>query len=89
MRGDFVVKGSTVAMDSPLPNIFVFCTFIAAAVAARRGGKSSSYISECASFMEDVVGKRLSVLDPLPPDYEWTPNAAKECAEAMMEYDHD
>lgn len=83
----FSVAGDPVPDSTPCQNIFAFCAFMAAAVAERRGGQPSAYISECAHFMVDVVGRRLSVSDPLPPDFDWTVAAARESAEAMMEYD--
>lgn len=79
--------GGVPVPDNPVANIFAFCVFMAAAVASRRGGKTFDYIPECHSFMTDVIGKRLSVSDPLPDDYDWRPSAAAECADAMMEYD--
>lgn len=73
--------------EVPAPNIFAFCAWMGAVVAAQRGGKTSDYISECADFMTEVVGKRLYVADPLPTNYDWRPSAAIECADAMLEYD--
>lgn len=73
--------------DQPAHNIFAFVCWMSAVVANRRGGRNSQYIQECASFIEDVLNKRLSVRDGLPTDYDWRPCAAVEAAEAMMEYD--
>lgn len=86
---DFLCDGRSFPNDKPVANIFTFCALMATVVAERRGGANSHYLSECAHFMEDVVGKRLSVRDPLPEQFDWTPPAAIECANAMMEYDYD
>lgn len=73
--------------ERPAPHIVCFCIWMAARVVQKRGGKNSQYLRECADFMTDVVGKRLSIKDPLPSDYDWNPSTAIECADAMMEYD--
>src|SRR3546814_16420959 len=78
----FQVGGVFVDMDKPLPNIFSFCTFMAARVAKQRGGANHQYLAECGDFMAEVVGHRLRTSDPLPPDFDWTPAAAIECPEA-------
>lgn len=85
----FTDAGVAVSAEHVCPNIFSFCAFMSAVVADRRGGQPSEYISECADFMTEVVGKRLSVADPLPDDFDWRVSAAKECADAMMECDSD
>lgn len=71
----------------PVANIFAFCALMASVVASKRGGQNSDYISECAHFMVDVIGRPLSVSDALPDDFDWTPMSAIECANALMEYD--
>lgn len=55
----FTISGKPVSDDKVCPNIFAFCAFMGAAVAAHRGGNASDYLSECAHFMADVVGKAL------------------------------
>lgn len=79
--------GRQIAPESPAPNIFLFTAMMATVVANRRGGVNSQYLRECADFMTDVVGRVLSIRDPLPEEYDWRPAAAVECANAMMEYD--
>lgn len=79
--------GGVPVPDRSVPNIFAFCVLMAACVAARRGGRPSDYIAECADFMADVIGKRLSIRDQLPGDYDWRPSAAADCAHEMMGYD--
>lgn len=71
--------------DRPVANIFAFLVFMAATVAHYRGGKPHQYIAECADFMELALGRRLSVSDPLPDEYDWRPSVAAECAIEMME----
>lgn len=83
----FTIDGVPIPDDQPVTNIFAFVPLMAAAVANRRGGKNSDYIAECSEFMADVIGRRLSVRDPLPADYDWRPASAAEAANAMMEYD--
>ena len=73
--------------SKPVANIFAFCALMATVVASKRGGENSDYISECAHFMVDVIGRPLSVGDALPDDFDWTPMGAIECANALMEYD--
>jgi len=73
--------------DRDARTIFEFVAWMSARVAQKRGGKTSHYLSECADFMTEVVGRRLSVSDRLPKDRDWRPTAAIECADAMMEYD--
>lgn len=73
--------------NCPAPNIVYFCIQMAAVVTAKRGGRNMDHLAECASFMEESVGRRLSIADPLPDEYDWTPASAIECAVAMMEYD--
>ncbi len=85
----FSIDGKPVADSYICPNIFAFCAFMAAAVAKRRGGKPHHYIRECYDFEKEVIGKALSVTDPLPADFDWRVSAAVECADAMMEYDSD
>jgi hypothetical protein len=82
--------GSTRLPDTEVcKTIFSFVVCMGAVVAGRRGGKTSDHLRECADFMVEVVGKRLSVADPLPPEFDWTVGAAREAADAMMEYDHE
>lgn len=69
------------------PNIFMFCVLMAATVAAKRGGTNTQYLRECSDFMREVIGRRLSVNDKLPDDYDWSAGSAIEAANAMMEYD--
>lgn len=83
------LQGKLIASSQKAPNIVVFFVWMAAVVAERRGGKSLDYISECAQFMVDVVGRPLSVSDPLPSDFDWSASAAVETAERLMEYDSD
>lgn len=82
-----IYKGRPIADETICPNIFSFVAVMAALVAAQRGGATSDHIRECAEFMEDVVGNRLTISDPLPADYDWSVASARESAEQMMEYD--
>lgn len=83
----FTDAGRPVSDAMVCPNIFSFVSFMAARVAAQRGGATSDHIRECAEFMEDVVGKRLTISDPLPAEYDWSVASARESAEQMMEND--
>lgn len=68
-------------------NIFVFCCWMAAVAAERRGGRTSDHITDCADFMRTAVGRPLSVSDQLPDEFDWTAASAQDCAMEMMEYD--
>lgn len=83
----FLDQGRKVDDGEVCPNIFAFCTFMAAVVAARRGGTTMQWIKECYDFMGDVVGSDLGIRDPLPCAYDWTVGSARECALEMLEYD--
>jgi len=83
----FRYAGQPIAGSVVCATIFSFVTVMAARVAAQRGGATSDHIRECADFMQEVVGRRLTISDPLPTDYDWSVAAASESAEAMMEYD--
>lgn len=85
--GNFTYGVRAIPDDQPVRNVFVFCCLMSARVAAVRGGENSQYLRECGDFLTDVVGSQLSVTDPLPPEFDWTPPTAVECADAMMEYD--
>lgn len=79
--------GSRFDPDKDVPNVFCFCALMAVYTASKRGGRNWSHIRECASFVEDVIGRRLSVRDPLPLEYDWRPSAAVDLATEMMSYD--
>lgn len=83
----FSFDGTPVADTHQCPNIIAFCAYMAAAVSHRRSGKASDYLNECHDFMGEVVGRKLSIMDPLPDDYDWTVASARDAAEAMMECD--
>lgn len=83
----YAANGRPLPPDKPVAHIFAFVCLMATVVANKRGGRNSQYIRECADFMAEVVGRKLSIRDPLPAEYDWRPSAAVECAEAMMEYD--
>ena len=87
MSDSFFTDAGLSVPDRPVRTIVAFCAFMAARVVAVRGGKTSDHIAECADFMTEVVGRRLSVRDNLPSEFDWRPSAAVECAEAMLEYD--
>lgn len=80
---------TTFPNDRPVQNIFAFVCLMCAVVSSKRGGRASQYLRECYEFVADVVGARLHTADPLPPDFDWTPLAAVECANTMLEYDDD
>lgn len=85
----FTIGGRRIPPGERVANIFSFIALMASVVASKRGGRTSQYIAECAEFMVDVVGRRLSISDPLPDDFDWRPECAYETAMAMMEYDDD
>ena len=83
----FSLDGRDFPDDQPVANSFVFCALMAVKTAKQRGGKASDYITECTGFLTDVVGRKLYIADPLPPEFDWTPMGSIEMADAMLEYD--
>lgn len=73
--------------DHRLPTMFGFCAAMCAVVAERRGGIAHTYMKECCDFMREVLSRDIAGSHPLPADFDNRVSAAREVAEAMMEYD--
>lgn len=89
MQEGFTISGVPVDIEQPCPTLLLFLACMAAVVASRRGGKGFDYLPECADFMNDVTGTDLRKAERLPRGFDWTPQAAIDSANAMLEYDND
>lgn len=79
----FTIGDKPFADDRPLtPAGFVI--FMAAAVAARWGGKNADWLKECSSFLWAVTDWHPDCGKPIPQDFDWTPVGVREVAEEFM-----